>query len=110
MGLPKYQPTYLMGDAHRGICAAKETFWPETKRLQCYYHMKMAVHKQRGKLPCPATDWKVVKWQIEQLHHAPTHAIFNAASARLVEEWYGKGWDDFAKYFHDSWLEGTPNW
>lgn len=110
MGLPKYQPAYLMGDAHKGICSAKKTFWPETKRIQCYYHMKMAVYKQRGKLPCPTSDWKVVKWQIEQLHQAPTQEIFDVAAVRLIEEWEAKGWEKFADYFRETWLEGSPNW
>lgn len=109
-GLPKYSPRYLMADGSKAISKAGKTFLPGAKRIQCWKHVKDALFRYKGKLPCPKIDWPIAINQVRILQRAPTQAVFNVASAMLLTEWRENDWTAFAKHFEDNCLGRHANW
>lgn len=110
LGLPTFKPKYLMGDGHQGITSAGADFLPESKRIQCYYHIKTNVSNKRSLLPTPSIDWPVVNRQIWELHQAPSQRVFDKAAMCLIADWRSRGWTAFADYFEKNCLKDTISW
>lgn len=110
LGLPKYNPKYLMADGSKAISTAGATFLPGAKRIQCWKHVKDALCRHRGKLPCPKNDLPVVLGQVQLLQRAPTQAIYDVACRKLLEEWVARGWSKFATHFEQCCLGQYANW
>lgn len=99
-----------MGDGHQGITNAGATFLPDSKRIQCYFHVKKNFIGKKGLLPTPAVDWPLVNQQIWLLHQAPTQRMFEVASELLIAEWRAKKFTDYADYFEKSCLRDGVSW
>ena len=95
-----------MRDGSKAIAAAISRLFPNALSAMCMFHVKQNVRKQAPSKGVPLSHLGEIDSDIEKLIRATTIPVFMLEKQRVLESWRMQGFDNFARYFEEQWLNG----